>query len=112
MHAVICPDHFWKQEMCNEVMRTMPHAFHCIPDPFKTQEMCIKALEADSSSSEYVPDWFVTKERIREWFDYTNDDESDHWNYDDDDKFFEWCESYKKRKEQKLKIKEELLPIA
>ena len=35
------------QEMYNEIMRTIPNAFHCIPDRFKTQEMCNKALEVD-----------------------------------------------------------------
>ena len=35
--------------MFNEVMRTMPHAFHRIPDRFKTQIMCIKAVEVDPS---------------------------------------------------------------
>ena len=36
------PDHLWTQEMCIEIMRTMPDAFHCIRDHFKTQEICDK----------------------------------------------------------------------
>ena len=30
------PDHLWMKEMCNDIMRTMPNAFHRIPDRFKT----------------------------------------------------------------------------
>ena len=48
--------------MCNEIMRTITDAFHCIPGHFKTQEMCDKAGKENSSSLEYVPDWFVTRE--------------------------------------------------
>ena len=33
------PDHFWMQEMCNEIMRTMLDAFHHIPDRLKTRNM-------------------------------------------------------------------------
>ena len=55
------PDHFWTQEMSNEIMCTMPDAFHCIPDRFKTQKMCDKAVKEDSSSLRFVPDWFVTR---------------------------------------------------
>ena len=31
--------------MCNEIVYTMPKAFHGIPDRFKTQNMCKKAVE-------------------------------------------------------------------
>ena len=62
IHAVICTRSFLLQEMCNEIMRTMPDAFHCIPDRFKTQEMCIKAVEVDPSFLKFVPDHFKTKE--------------------------------------------------
>ena len=52
----------------------------------------------------YVPDWFVTDQQIKIWHD--ND-------YDcNDGKLIEWHKSYQKRKTQKAKIKEELLPIA
>ena len=99
------PDHLITQEMCNEIMRTMPNAFHLIPNRFKTQEMCDKAVEEDPGLLEYVPDWFVTQEQIELWDD---DDDYD----DDDDKLAGWYNGYKKRKAQKAKIKEELLPIA
>ena len=48
-----------------------------------------------------VPDWFVMQERI------------DLWGDDDcNDKIFEWYNGYKKRKVQKVSIKEELMPNA
>ena len=47
------------------------------------------------------------------WYDDYYDDDGDHWDNDnDEDKFFEWCDGYKKRKAEKAKIREELLPIA
>ena len=42
MHVVICPNHFWMQQMCNEVMCTMTDAFHRIPDLFKHKKCVIK----------------------------------------------------------------------
>ena len=42
------------------------------------------------------------------WHDDYYDDDDD----DDEDKFFEWCDGYKKRKAQKAKIKKGLLRIA
>ena len=55
-------DHFKTQEMYNEIMRTMPDAFHRIPDHFKTQAICDQAVKEDSSSLQFVHDWFVKKE--------------------------------------------------
>ena len=51
------------------------------------------------------------------WYDDYYDDDVGHWGDDDDDdddkdKFFEWDDGYEKKKVQKAKIKEELLPIA
>ena len=47
------------------------------------------------------------------WCDDYYDDDGDYWDNDDDeDKFFGWYNGYQKRKAQKAKIKEELLPIA
>ena len=121
--------------MCNEIMRTMPNAFHRIPDRFKTQKMCIKTVEVDSSflqlvpdhfkmqeirdkavkedslSFQFVPDSFVTREGVDMWYDdYYN--EGDYWVTEGDDKFFEWYDGYKKQKAQKASIKKELMPIA
>ena len=46
--------------MCNEIMRTMPKAFHCIPDHFKIKEMHKKAVGVGPSSLRLVPDHFKT----------------------------------------------------
>ena len=66
--------------------------------------MCDKAVKDDPSSLQFVPDWFVTQEQIDIWYD------DDYWYHDDE--LMEWYEGYKKRKTQKAKIKEELIPIA
>ena len=42
------------------------------------------------------------------WYDEYYDDDGDN----DEDKFFEWYDGYKKRKAQKASIKKELMPIA
>ena len=71
------PDHFWMQEMCNELMHTMSDAFNYnIPDRLKTQEMCKKAVKDDPSSLQFVRDWFVTQQHIKIWHD--NDDYYDN----------------------------------
>ena len=113
--------------MCNEIMGTTPDAFHRIPDHFKTQEMCIKTVEVDPWQLEHVtdhfktqeicnkavrmdpqllnvPDWFVTQQQIKS----RHDDDY----YCDDSKLVRWHDGYQKRKTQKAKIKEELMPIA
>ena len=46
------------------------------------------------------------------WHNDYYDDDGNHVWYDWYDKFFEWHEGYRKRKAQKAKIKEELIPIA
>ena len=51
-----------------------------------------------------VPVWFATRGQIQLWHD--GDD------YCNNDKLIEWHEGYQRRKAQKSKIKEELLPIA
>ena len=66
--------------------------------------MCIKAVEAGLGLLEYVPDWFVTQQQIKIW---RNDDE-----YCDDDELIKWYNGYQKRKAQKAKRKEKLLPTA
>ena len=109
---LIVPDHFWMKEMCNEIMRTMPNAFHQIPNCFKTQKMCDQAVKEDSYSLQFVPDWFLTRECMWMWYDDHYDD-GGHWDEDtDEDNFFDWCKGHQKWKTQKASIKEELLPIA
>ena len=79
------PDHLITQEICEEVMCTMPVVFFLISDRFKMLVLCIKALEMDpwhlydvpyhlktqkmcddavwwdSYSLQFVSDWFVTR---------------------------------------------------
>ena len=121
-------DHPRMQEIYNEIMCTMPNAFHRIPDRFKIQEICNKAVEVDSSqlkdlpnhfktqemvnkavryyifSFQFVPDWFAAQQQIDLWYDknfvYNNNE------------MIKWYDSYKARKSQQAEIKEELLPIA
>ena len=47
------------------------------------------------------------------WYDDYYDDDGDyHWDDENKDKFLDWYKGYQKRRCQKAKIKEELLPIA
>ena len=113
--------------MCNEAVSNNSAVFFLVPDRFKTEDMCIKAFEADPwslcdipdylktqkmydkaitdypSSLQFIPDWFVTQEQLDIWFD------DDYWYHDDE--IIKWYDGYKKRKAEKAKIKEELLPI-
>ena len=66
--------------------------------------MCDKAVKDDPSFLKFVTDWFVTQQQIDVWYD------DDYWYHDDE--LIEWYNGYQKRKAQKAKIKEELLPIA
>ena len=116
-------DHLLKtEEMCNEIMCTIPDSFHLIPDRFKTQELCIRGTEVDPwalrfvpdhlkiqkmcddavrynpFSLQFVPDWLVIRELIDLWYD-------DDYAYKRPE-MIEWYEGYKKRKAQKAKIKE------
>ena len=50
------PNHFWTQEMCIEIIHTMPDAFHRVPKT-QTQKMFDQAVKKDSSSLHFVPDW-------------------------------------------------------
>ena len=99
-------DRLRMQEMYNEIMHTMPNAFHCIIDHFKTQEMCNKKEKMPwvYFSLQFVPDWFVTQQQIDVWYD-----DDDIYN---DNEMIKWYNGYKTQKVQKAKIKEELLPIA
>ena len=90
--------------MCDKAIEIDPFTLWHVPDNLKRQELCIRAVEAGLGLLGYVPDWLVTQQQIKVWHD---DDE-----YCDDDELVEWHDGYKKRKAEKAKIKEELLPIA
>ena len=83
-------------------------AYWSCPDNLKTQNMCNEAVEFNPSSLQYVPDSFVSKQQLKLWHD--SNDWLIRWWYNN--RVIKWYEVYKKRKAQKAKIKEELLPIA
>ena len=100
---LLVPDCFKTEEMCDKALEGGPWSLYGIPDNIKTQEMCNKAVEDDSSSFQFAPDRFVTQEQLDIWFD------DNYWYHNDE--IIEWYKGYQKRKAQKAKIKEELLPI-
>ena len=66
--------------------------------------MCGTAVSEDPFSLMHVSNWFVTEGQVKLWHDDSE--------YCDDDELITYHEGYKKRKAQKLQIKEELMPIA
>ena len=97
------PDNLKTQEMCVKAVEIDPYTLRHIPNHFKTQKMCDKAVEVGPGLLEYVPNWFVTQQ-MKTWRD---DDEC----YDDDE-LIKWYNAFKKRKAQKVSIKEGLMPTA
>ena len=70
-----------------------------VPDHLKARWMCNKAVDRHLYLLRYVPNQFVTREWVDMWHDDYCDDDGDHWNDDDDeDKYCEWYDGYKKRK--------------
>ena len=98
------PERFKTQKMCNETVEVDPWQLYDVRDYLKTQEMCDDMVQRDSYSLQFVSDWFVTQEQLETWHD-DND-------YCTDDELIKWYKRYEKRKAQKAKIKEELMPIA
>ena len=95
----LVPDHFKTEKN----VYLDPWQLKDVPDHFKTQEMCDDAVWGYPFSLQFVPYWFVTQQQIDAWCD------DDYW-YDDDE-IIGWYNGYQKRKAQKAKIKEEILPI-
>ena len=94
------PDQYKTQKMCNKAVQSEPWMLEHVPDQYKTQKMCNEAVKSDPWMLEYVPDWFVTLEEM--W----------HEDFDDDDVVITLRDAYIKRKIQKARIKEELMPVA
>ena len=92
------PDCSKTQEMCNEAVHLRPYLLQYVPYRLRSREICGKAVRDDSSFLQFVPDWFVTRERVDIWYD-------DYYDDDNEDKFFEWCEGYKKRKLKKQRLR-------
>ena len=99
----LIPDHLRTQEMRNKAVYDHPCILGDVPDHFKTQEMCNEAVGWRICRVMYVPDWFITQQQIDLW----HDDDYCH----DSAYIIKWYNGYQKRKAQKAKIKEELLPI-
>ena len=91
--------------MCEKAVEENPWYLEYIPDHFKTQETCDAVVMEDPWLLMYVPDWFLMQGLIQIWHD-----DNDYCN--NDDKLVEWYDGYQKRRVQKAKIKEELIPIA
>ena len=85
------PDHLRTKKMCERDVEEKPCILKFVPDPLKIQKRCDAAVEKDPWLVKYVPDWFITKEHHR---------------------VCHGRQEREKRKAQKAKIKEELLPIA
>ena len=99
------PDNLKTHMMCEKAIENEPYNLKVVPDHFKTQRICDKAVRDDSYSLQYVPDWFFTREGVAMWYNGSK-------YCDDEDNFFKWHDSYRKRKAQKASIKEGLMPIA
>ena len=82
--------------MCEKAVKECSYMLEDVPDHFKTQKMCDAVVMEDLLLLRYVPDQFVTQQQVKLR----------------DDKLTGWYEGYQKRKAQKAKIKEELMPIA
>ena len=82
-----------------------PCGLEFVPDHLKMQEMCDKAVRDDPSYLVCVPDWFVRQQQVNMWYD-------DYYNDDDYDEVIGWNNGYQKRKAEKTKRKEKLMPIA
>ena len=98
------PDHLKTQEMCNKEVDIKPHFLVLVPDRLRAEEMCNKAVCKYPWLLKYLPDWFVTQQQLKLWHDddyYCNDDE-----------IIKWYDGNKKRKAQKVKLKEVLMPSA
>ena len=97
------PNYFKTQRMCERAVENELYTLEFVSDKHKTKRMCERAVEKKSWLLKYVPDWFVTQQQIKLWHD-------DAYYYNDN--YLIWYNDYQKRKAQKAKIKEELLPIA
>ena len=93
---------FKAQEMCDKAVRTEPLLLECVPDCFKTQQICDEAVRKCPLTLMHAPHWLVREQHIGPW----DDNDFLRWHKD------KWHDDYQRRKAQKAKIKEGLLPIA
>ena len=60
----VVPDHFKKQEMCEEAVEACPWLLHHVPLRFRTQEMREKAVE-NYYPLRFIPDHLKTQEMCK-----------------------------------------------
>ena len=94
-------DYLKDQGICEWVLYENPRMLEYVPDHFKTREICNDVVMEDPLLLRHVPDWFVLQEQLRQCDDYY-----------DANGYIKWYDGYQKRKAQKAKIKQELMPIA
>ena len=89
-------DHFKTKGMCERASCIDPCNLEFVRDRFKTQKICDKTMKGDPYSLLFVPDWFMTQKQLKIWHN----------------ELIKWYNCFKKRKAQKVSIKEELMPMA
>ena len=89
--------------MCEKAIEDDPDTPEFVPDHLNTQKMSKEAVEKYLYNLIFVSDRFVTQEQVKLW----HDDAS----YCNNDKPIGWYDGHQKRKAEKAKIKEELMPI-
>ena len=103
-HLIDIPENLKQKEMCEKPVNIKPLLLRYVPYCFKTKEMCEKIVGAGLGLLKVAPDWIMTQQQIKIWRD--ND------KYCNDHERIKWYKGYQKRKAQKAKTKDELLPIA
>ena len=89
------------QGICEWVVYKNPRMLEYVPDHFKTREMCDDVVMEDPLLLRHVPGLFVTQQQLPQCDDYYHDNG-----------YIKWYDGYQKRKAQKAKIKEELMPFS
>ena len=90
--------------MCDKGVEVGSWQLGVAPDYLKTRETCERAVVKYPATLEFVPDWFVSQQQLKLWHDKDG--------YCNNNELIKWHAGYQKRKAQKAKIKEELMPIA
>ena len=93
--------------MCEKAFEKNPWSLMYIPNRYKTQGMCNEVAQKGLLLLEHVPDWFVLQCHLK----LLDKCKGFCINYLYDE-IIKWQNGYQKRKTQKAKIKEELLPTA
>ena len=76
--------------MCKKAVDDSPWLLQYVPDQYKTKEMYDNTVKDNPFSMQFGPDCFVTREWMWMCYDDYYDDDGDHWDDDDEDKFFEF----------------------